>query len=149
MRHKYAQKIELWIPDRPSVYAAALMHADVSVEHVTSRSTKVKAVNISLYKLFIDQRIASQCFSTSSAVDFSTYHSGEGCLDPLGLVMPQPQAALLKPNADGKPPSRRALRLSRYPHPYTKERSDLLQDNGNTAACLRNGLSTQPRPTLL
>ena len=54
--------------------------------------------------------------------------------------MPQAQAALLKADADENHPPDRAPRLSRSPHLYSKQQSDVLQDNGNAAACLRNAL---------
>lgn len=54
--------------------------------------------------------------------------------------MPQAQAALLKANADENNHPNRSPRLSRSPHPYSKQQSDVLQDNRNAAACLRNAL---------
>ena len=54
--------------------------------------------------------------------------------------MPQAKAAPLKANADEKNPPNPAPRLSRSPHPYSKQQSDLLQDTGNATACLRNAL---------
>ena len=43
------------------------------------------------------------------------------------------QAPLLKTNANEDDPSNRAPRLSRSPHPYSKQKGDVLQDNGNPA----------------
>lgn len=54
--------------------------------------------------------------------------------------MPQAQAVLLKANADGDNPLNRASKFSRSPHPYSKERSDALQDDGNAAKRLGNTL---------
>lgn len=45
--------------------------------------------------------------------------------------MPQAQAALPKANADENNPPNRAPRLSRSPHPYIRQQSDVLQDSGN------------------
>lgn len=52
--------------------------------------------------------------------------------------MPKEQATLLKASADETNPHNRAPTLSRSPRPYSKQQCDVLQDNGNTAACLRN-----------
>lgn len=54
--------------------------------------------------------------------------------------MPQAQAALLKASADEKNTRNRAPILSRSPRPYSRQQYDVLQDNGNTAACLHNAL---------
>ena len=48
--------------------------------------------------------------------------------------MPQTQTALVKVDADGNDTPNRAPRLSRSPHPYSKQKSDVLQDNENVAA---------------
>lgn len=52
--------------------------------------------------------------------------------------MPQEQATLLQASADENNAGNRAPTLSRFPRPYSKQQCDVLQDNGNTAACLRN-----------
>ena len=54
--------------------------------------------------------------------------------------MPQAQPNLLKANVDENTPPNRAPRLSRSPHPYSKQKSDVLQDHGNTTAYVRNAL---------
>ena len=54
--------------------------------------------------------------------------------------MPQAQAALLKATALENNHADRAPRLSRSPHPYSKQQGDVLQDNGNVAACLPNAV---------
>ncbi|CAF9915590.1 hypothetical protein IMSHALPRED_002648 [Imshaugia aleurites] len=53
--------------------------------------------------------------------------------------MPQAQAALLEANADENNYPSRGPRFSRSPHPYSKVKSDVLQDS-NAAACLGNAL---------
>lgn len=60
--------------------------------------------------------------------------------------MPQAEAALLKAKANENNPPNRATRLSRSPHPYSKQQNDVPQDNGNATACLRNALV---RPTVV
>ena len=52
--------------------------------------------------------------------------------------MHQASAALLKANADENNPPNRAPRLARSPHPYSKQKSDVLQDNAT--ASLHNSL---------
>ena len=47
--------------------------------------------------------------------------------------MPQTQTALVKVDADGNDTPNRAPRLSRSPHPYSKQKNDVLQDNENVA----------------
>ena len=54
--------------------------------------------------------------------------------------MPQASAALLKPIADENNPPTPTPRLSRSPHPYSKQQSDVLQDSGNTTAFPSNAL---------
>ena len=50
--------------------------------------------------------------------------------------MLQAQATLLKANADEDDPPNRAQRFSRSPHPYSKQKDDVLQDNRNAATRL-------------
>ena len=85
---------------------------------------------------------------SSSVIESPTYIL---CQDPSehpGLVMLQAQATLLKANADEDDPSNRAPRLSRSPHPYSKQKGDVLQDNGNAATppgiALVDPLETDP-----
>ena len=54
--------------------------------------------------------------------------------------MSQGKAALLKANADENDPPHRAPRLSRSPHPYSKQQRDVLQDSGSASAYLRDAL---------
>ena len=54
--------------------------------------------------------------------------------------MPQARATLLEASADDNNPRNRAPILSRSPRPYSRQQCDVLQDNGNTAACLHNAL---------
>ena len=55
------------------------------------------------------------------------------------------QATLLKANADENDPPNRAPRLSRSPHPYSKQRSDVLQDNTKAATRLGIALVGPPK----
>ena len=52
--------------------------------------------------------------------------------------MPQAQTTLLQASADENNLRNRAPTLSRSPRPYSKQQCDVLQDSGNSAACLRN-----------
>lgn len=54
--------------------------------------------------------------------------------------MPQAHNALLKASANENNPRNQIPELSRSPRPYSKQQGDVLQDNRNTAACLRNAL---------
>ena len=58
------------------------------------------------------------------------------------------QATLLQANADENDPSNRAPRLSRSPHPYSKQKGDVLQDDRNAATppgvALLRRLETDP-----
>ena len=54
--------------------------------------------------------------------------------------MPQAHPDLLKANVDENTPPNRAPRLSRSPHPYSKQKSDVLQDDRSTTAYLRKAL---------
>ena len=56
--------------------------------------------------------------------------------------MSQAQAALLKANADEDNHPNPTPRLSRSPHPYSKHKSDVLQDNGNAATRLGNAVAS-------
>ena len=51
------------------------------------------------------------------------------------------KAALLKANADENDPPHQVPRLSRSPHPYSKQQRDVLQDSGSASAYLRNALA--------
>ena len=81
-----------------------------------------------------------QYLPTSSIIEATTHIPGGALVENSGLDMPQAQAALLKADADENHLSNQAPRLSRSPHLYSKQQSDVLQDNGNAAACLRNAL---------
>lgn len=69
-----------------------------------------------------------------------THIPGEALFENSGLDMPQAQASFLNANAYENDHPSRVPRLSRSPHPYSKQQSDLLQDHGNAAAYLRNAL---------
>ena len=124
------------------------MQADVSVGTNMSKVARLayfhdsriqKAPNI-LVKVWDDESAEWHRLPSSCVIGFLTYHSREGWCEHLGLVMPQAQPSLLKANVDENNPSNRAARLSRSPHPYSKQKSDVLQDDGKTKANLRNAL---------
>ena len=117
------------------------MHADVSVS-VECLTLAIHEFQKALYFSVLvlnDQSIVLpewQYCHSSSLIESPTYIL---CQDPSehpGLVMLQAQATLLKANADEDDPSNRAPRLSRSPHPYSKQKGDVLQDNGNAATPL-------------
>ena len=58
--------------------------------------------------------------------------------------MPPAQAALSKANEDEEISRNQAPRLSRSPHPYSKRKNDMLQDNAKVATCLGTAFVSLP-----
>lgn len=117
------------------------MHADVCVEDVHGPQIQQVPTFPSPGVEPQKQNFAEwQYLPIISTIEPTTCISGRALFEQSGLDMPQAKAALLKANADENNPPNRLLRLSRSPHPYSKKQSDVPQDNGNAAACLRNAL---------
>lgn len=121
-----------------------LTHADVSVETFTTSQIQqlltVPCPNCPCVERPTNHFTEWQSLFISSAIKAMTYIPNGASFEHPGLDMPQAQAALLKANPDESNHLSPTPRLSRSPHPYSKRKSDVLQDSGNTVACLRNAL---------